>query len=162
MAMWAEKPSSNSDNPVLVTLLLMSSFLPSFSYSIVFHHSTSCRCMHTIRDHLLQNPLCFLSPLSLQVSFILFTELMQLPLHTVQAEASTSFGGRLLGHWVQGWVDAGKSHRPTASSQKTHKLWFKLWFWKHINAQSVYLKSANKHHMLQKLSLSSKLWWSQL
>lgn len=47
-----------------------------------------------------------------------FTELMQLPLHRVQAEASTSTGGRLLSHRVQEWVDAGESHPPTASSQK--------------------------------------------
>lgn len=81
--------------PVSVTLLQRSSF-PFSIYSVYFHRSTSCRSMH--------ETICFeaisfvLFLLSLQVSFLSFTELMKLPLHTVQTEVSTFVSGRLLGH----------------------------------------------------------------
>lgn len=154
MAMWAE---------TVITLLRSSwgaVFLPPLLTVFFFlHHSISSRCINTKRDHLLHP-----SPLSLPRlfagMFYLLYWINVAPQCRLRRQRLLVGGCRATG-FKNEWMPA-TSRPPTASSQDINQLWFKLWYRKIISPQSVYLRSANKHHMLWGLSCSSKLWWSWL
>lgn len=155
MAMWA----------VTVITLLPSSwgavFLPPLLTVFFFPPSLYKLQVHSHRKRPSASTISSFSPLaSLQVCFIFFAELMRLHsagwgVSVCWWEAAGPLGSRMSGC-------RQTSRPPTASSQEINQLWFKLWYRKIINPQSVYLRSANKHHMLWRLSCSSKLWWSCL
>ena len=87
------------------------------------------------------------------------------PLHWINAAltAHSAGWGVNICWWEAAWLPGSRPcgcWQEPRKTKKTNKLWFKLWGFICFQYQSVYLKSANKHHMLWKFSFSSQLWCS--
>lgn len=139
-------------------------FFPLLLTVFFARHSATSRRIQSERYQLLQKPSLFSPPSSLWRYFFFFYLLCWI---NAAPTAHSEGWGVSVCWWEAAWPLGSRMSgcRQLATCQqralkKINKLWFKLWYWKQINSQCVYLKSANKHHMLQRLFCTSKLSFS--